>query len=95
MHIITRKRLNEFIEKHPTAKPGLTHWYRTVKPAAIRSFAELRALFPSADQVGKLTVFNIGGNNIRLIAAIHYNRQRVYIRAILTHDEYDEGKWKE
>jgi mRNA interferase HigB len=95
MHIITRKRLNEFVEAHPHTKPGLAHWYRTIKPATIRSFAELRTLFPSADQVGKLTVFNIGGNTARLIAAIHYNRQRIYIRAILTHDEYDEGRWKE
>lgn len=95
MHIITRQRLNEFALRHPKAKPGLEHWYRTMKLAAVRSFAELRALFPSADQVGKLTVFNIGGNAVRLIAAIHYNRQRVYIRAILTHSEYDEDRWKE
>jgi mRNA interferase HigB len=73
----------------------LTHWYRTLKPATIRSFAELRALFPGADQVGKLTVFNIGGNTARLIAAIHYNRKRVYIRAVLTHADYDLGKWKD
>ena len=59
------------------------------------SFAELRTVFPAADQVGKLTVFNIGGNKVRLIAAMHYNRRRVYIRAVLTHGEYDEDKWKE
>ena len=95
MHIITRKRLNEFAAKHPNAKPALLHWYRTLKPATVRSFVELRALFPGADQVGKLTVFNIGGNTARLIAAIHYNRQKVYIRAVLTHDEYDQGAWRE
>ena len=95
MHIITRKRLYEFAAKHPSARAGLAHWYRTLKPATIGSFAELRVLFSSADQVGKLTVFNIGGNTARLIAAIHYNRQKVYIRAVLTHREYDEGKWKE
>jgi len=42
-----------------------------------------------------LTVFNIGGNKARLIAAIHYNRGKVYIRAVLTHAEYDKNKWKE
>jgi mRNA interferase HigB len=42
-----------------------------------------------------LTVFNIGGNKARLIAALHYNRQKVYVRAVLTHAEYDEEKWKE
>jgi len=55
----------------------------------------LRKTFGSADQVGNLTVFNIGGNKVRLIAAIHYNRRIIYIRAVLTHREYDEGKWKE
>ena len=95
MHIITRKRLNEFAAKHPDVKSGLQHWYKIMKKGTFRSFAELREISPGADQVGKLTVFNIGGNKARLIAAIHYNRQKVYIRAVLTHAEYDEGKWKE
>ncbi|ABQ88811.1 type II toxin-antitoxin system HigB family toxin [Roseiflexus sp. RS-1] len=95
MHIITRKRLNEFAEKHPDARSALQHWYRLMKENQFGSFVELRAIFPSADQVGKLTVFNIGGGKARLIAAIHYNRRKIYIRAVLTHDEYDKGKWKE
>ncbi len=72
MHVITRKRLNDF-----------------------DSIAEIREVFPSADKVGKLTVFNIGGNKVRLVAAIHYNRKKIYIRAVLTHKEYDTEKWKE
>ena len=95
MHIITRKRLNEFAEKHPDAKSALQHWYKEAKSKDFKSFVELRKTFPSADQVGKLTVFNIGGNKARLIAAIHYNRRIIYIRAVLTHREYDEGTWKE
>jgi mRNA interferase HigB len=95
MHIITRKRLNEFAAQHPDTKTVLQHWYMLMKSGNFRSFAEVRAIFPSADQVGKLTVFNIGGNKVRLIAAIHYNRQKVYIRAVLTHKEYDQATWKE
>ncbi len=95
MHVITRKRLNEFSEKHPETKMGLAHWYGLVKYNDFSNLAEMRALLPSADQVGKLTVFNISGNKVRLVAAIHYNRKKVYIRAVLTHAEYDEGKWKE
>jgi mRNA interferase HigB len=95
MHVITRKRLNEFAASHPDTKTALQHWYKLMKSRTFQSFAELRIVLPSADQVGKLTVFNIGGNKARLIAAIHYNRQEVYIRAILTHHEYDRGKWKE
>lgn len=95
MHVITRKRLNEFAVAYPDAKSALQQWYKRIKGKSFQNFAELREVFPAADQVGKLTVFNIGGNKVRLIAAIHYNRQKVYIRAVLTHSEYDEGKWKE
>jgi mRNA interferase HigB len=95
MHVITRKRLNEFAEKYPYTKTALARWYRSVKNNSFGNFAELRAIFPTADRIGKLTVFNIGGNRVRLVAAIHYNRKKIYIRAVLTHVEYDEGKWKE
>ena len=95
MHIITRKRLNDFAEKHPNSKVSLEYWYKLMKHGKFFTFVELRANFPHADQVGKLTVFNIGGNKVRLIAAIHYNRQKVYIREVLSHEEYNEGKWKE
>lgn len=94
MHIITRKRLNEFIEKHPDACNGLTHWYKLLKNNSFSNFIQLKKLIGSVDQVGNKTVFNIGGNKYRLIAAIHYNRGKVYIRAILTHNEYDQNKWK-
>jgi mRNA interferase HigB len=95
MHVITRQRINEFAAAHPDTKSALQHWYREIKINAFANFAELRAVFPAADQVGNLTVFNIGGNKVRLIAAIHYNRQKVYIRAVLTHNEYSRGRWKE
>ena len=95
MHIITRRRLNEFAERFPEARTALAHWYGLAKRNDFSNFAELKATFPPADQVGRLTVFNVGGNKVRLIAAIHYNRKRVYIRAVLTHAEYDDEKWKE
>jgi mRNA interferase HigB len=95
MHVITRKRSIEFAQKHPEAESALEHWYRIVKRTDFGSFAELRKTFPSADHVGKLTVFNIGGNKARLIAAVHYNRKIIYIRHGLTHKEYDRGTWKE
>ena len=95
MHIITRKRLNEFAEKFPETNNALADWYRLMKQNNFDSIAEVRAVFSSADKVGKLTIFNIGGNKVRLVAAIHYNRKKIYIRAVLTHKEYDEEKWKE
>lgn len=94
MHIITRKRLLDFAEKYPDCSTALESWYRIVKHTDFNSFAELRQTFPSADIVDNLTVFNIGGNKARLIAAIHYNTHRVYIRYIITHKEYDRGSWR-
>jgi mRNA interferase HigB len=94
VHVITRKRLNEFAEKRPDARSSLAHWYAIMRNSRFLNFVQLRETFPHADQVGKFTVFNIGGNKVRLIAAVHYNRSKIYIRHVLTHQEYDTGKWK-
>ena len=94
MHIISRKALRDFWEKHPDSQAPLTRWFRVVKAGQFGSFPELRAVFPSADKVGKWVVFNIGGNKYRLIASVHFNRGKLYVREVLTHREYDEEKWK-
>jgi mRNA interferase HigB len=94
MHVITRKKLLEFCRKHPAASEPLDAWYRLTKKAAWKNLAETREDFPHADLAGQCMIFNIGGNKYRLITAIHYNRQRVYIIHVLTHKEYDSGKWK-
>lgn len=99
MHIIAYKMLKEFSIQHPNSATSLNVWYKIVKQTNFANFNELKKIFPSADVVknaqGKnLTVFNIHGNEVRLIAAIHYNTKTVYIRDILTHAEYDKGRWK-
>ncbi|MGD8781464.1 MAG: type II toxin-antitoxin system HigB family toxin [Ignavibacteria bacterium] len=96
MHIIiTRKRILEFSKEHPDSAEPLKRWYRIVKHTNYSSFTELRKTFPHADQVDRFTVFNIGGNKFRLISYIVYTLKRIYIRHILTHTEYNKGKWKE
>jgi mRNA interferase HigB len=94
MHLITRKTLLAFWQQHPDSKTALERWSQIIEKNNFNSFTQLKATFPSADQVGKLTVFNVGGNKYRLIAAIHFNRHKVYIRHILTHAEYDKDNWK-
>ncbi len=94
MHVITRKRINEFAVLHPESGMPLSAWYSVVSKTAFKSFAELRRTFPSADWFGGKIVFNIGGNKYRLIAAVHFNRGKLYIRDILTHAEYGKGGWK-
>ena len=95
MHVITRKRLREFAARHKEAAEPLSIWYAIMSKTDFASFAELRRVFGSVDKVGKFTVFDIGGNKFRLIAAVHYNRKKVYIRHVFTHAEYDRDKWKE
>lgn len=95
MHIISWKKISDFVTKHPNSGPSLKSWFKVVHNTDFKDFDELRKVFKSADQVGKFTVFNISGNNFRLISAIHYNRKKVFIRYVLTHSEYDKGKWKE
>jgi len=87
--------LNDFAHDYPDTRAALEHWYRHMKQRNFSSLEEVRTVFQTADRVGKLTVFNIGGNRVKLIAAIHYNRRKVYIRAVLTHAEYDQNAWKE
>jgi mRNA interferase HigB len=95
MRIITRKRLQTFWEKHPNAKTSLMLWITRITDAKSQNLVELRQIFPSADLVGNFTVFNIGGNNYRLIGYIDYTAQIVFIRSVLTHAEYDKEKWKD
>ena len=73
----------------------MRRWFHTVTQAEWHSFAEVRATYANADQVDRFTVFNIGGNKYRLIAALHYNTQRVYVLRLLTHAEYSKGFWKD
>ena len=65
-----------------------------IKNSNFKDFNELKKVFYTVDKVNNLTVFNINGNNFRLIVAIHFNRQKVFIRNILTHADYDKEKWK-
>lgn len=92
MHIITQRRIQEAKRQYPNDASNLEAWYRVMKRAEVNGFAELRNLFPSVDRVKDFHVFNIGGRNLRIIAVIHYNRQKCYIREVLTHAQYD--RWK-
>jgi len=94
MHVISRKTLQQFWDRYPDSESSLSRWFKIVKKTDFASFIELRMTFPSADKVGDLIVFNIGRNKYRLIAAIHFNRNKIYIRHILIHAEYDGGAWK-
>lgn len=94
MHIITYKRIKEFVARFPDSQSSLENWYRIIKHTDYNSLTELKEHFSGADYVDGFVIFNISGNKYRLIAAIHFNRKKIYIRDILTHPEYDKNKWR-
>lgn len=94
MHVISRKALRVFWAQYPESKMPLNRWFKIMRQTQFSSLTALRRAFPSADKVGDFVVFNIAGNKYRLIASIHFNRGKVYIRHVLTHQAYDRGGWK-
>ena len=94
MHVISRRRLREFWELHADSEQALTRWYKLASKADWASFAEMKDACPSADQFDHLTVVDIGGNKYRLIVEVFFRDQVVLVRHVLTHKEYDKGKWK-
>jgi mRNA interferase HigB len=99
MRIITVKRLGEFARRHPTAASTLHDWAELMRAGEFANLVELRRALPTADQVrvasGRVvTIFNVK-NHYRLITAIHYNHQVVYVLLLLTHSDYDADHWKE
>lgn len=94
MYVITQKRIWEAKERWPESSSALDAWYRLIKNAAPQHFADMQRLFPSVDKVGSCHVFDIGGNKIRLIAKVQYRTQKVFIRYVLDHPEYDREAWR-
>jgi len=98
MHVIARPALRNFARRHPDAKAWLDAWWKRAKKAKWKRFAHVRADYPAADLVGNCIVFNVAGNRYRLIVKVAYTTEElggiVLVRHVLTHRDYDKGKWK-
>jgi len=100
MRIIKPRRIAEFAKIYPTAKSGLEHWLICAKAAQWDHLIDVRRTFPHADEVRvksrrTVVVFNIKRNDYRLITAIHYNLEKVFVLMFMTHAEYDKDHWKD
>jgi mRNA interferase HigB len=94
MRVISEKKPREFWTEYPESEGPLRAWIKVASEASWGTFAEVRETYATASQVGKFTVFNIGGNKFRLVVVIHFNRGRLFIRHVMTHEIYDKGHWK-
>ena len=89
MRVISNKALKDLAEVHTQADNLLQSWRHLIESRSFGSFADLKQVFNSVDRVGDFYVFNIGGNKYRLITAIHFDKQRLFIRHVFTHTQYD------
>ena len=97
MHVVTRKHLAQAEEDYPEAAREIRGWYKIASAARWQNFLEVRQVFNDADDVGGYVIFNIRQNRCRLVTILHYSRRKedrvteghIYIRAVLTHREYD------
>lgn len=91
MRVFAKKTLREFWTKHPDSEQQLKSWYREVEKSEWQNSNELKREYPSASIVGdNRVIFNIKGNNYRLIVKINFYYQMMWIRFIGTHKEYDK-----
>ena len=91
MRIVSRRKIIDYYINHAGSKTALEVWYKKVTKSSWSSFNELKKDYLSADYAGNnRVVFNIKGNDYRLIAIIIYISQKVYIRWIGTHAEHSK-----
>jgi mRNA interferase HigB len=94
VRVIAKRRLMELAAKHGDCTDQIFDWYKVARRSEWHSLAEVRESFRHADSVGDKTVFNIKGNDYRLIVHIRYRTGTIYVKELLTHAEYDAGRWK-
>lgn len=94
MELIRRERIREFIRRRPDSGPSLRAWQQNMAANLFENFVGLKGVFGSADYVRPHTVFNIAGNKYRLISSVDYELQTVSVEDVLTHADYDRGKWR-
>ena len=99
MRIVALKRLRMFWEEFPDAQKPLQRWYGDVDAARWSNFQDVRRMYNTVDSCqvaggNTVTIFDIGGNKYRLIAAVHYNTGMVYVLRVMAHREYDRDVWK-
>jgi len=94
MRVIARPALRAFANAHPDAASWLDGWWTTTRNASWQHLGDVRRTYNATDVFGCCTIFDVRGNHYRLITHIDYACQLVFVRAVLTHAEYDRGAWK-
>ena len=93
MHVISRKPFNDAAKKYPNDATAIEDLYKTLRSGQFNDPLEMKNLYPSLDNFkykDKWYVIDIGGNNLRLLAFIEFRDNRMYVKHIVSHSEYDK-----
>lgn len=93
MNVISKRGLMKLARKHPRAIEELAEWYKAARGARWTRLEDVRKNFRSADQIGEALVFDIAWNNLRLITTVEYPTKRIFVKALMSHKEYDRKEW--
>lgn len=94
MHVISKKAWKDAVAADPALEGPISEWYKVASSASWHSLMDVRKTYGHADFVDPYTVFNIKGNNYRLVVKIEYRWQLIFVKHLLTHAEYERGGWK-
>jgi len=92
--VIGKRDLKKLIRKHPQSETELLAWFKAARSAEWRGLMDVRKSFASADLVGQVLISNIRNNDLRLITVASWRSQRIYLKALLTHKQYDKREWE-
>ncbi|MDJ0741975.1 MAG: type II toxin-antitoxin system HigB family toxin [Xenococcaceae cyanobacterium MO_167.B27] len=94
MHLISAGKLKQEASKYPHLTKTIQAFCKTIKQAKWQNLIDVQKTYRDAEAVGNFTIFNIKGNQYRLILDIDYQEQVAYFKYFLTHSEYDREQWK-
>jgi mRNA interferase HigB len=86
--------LQKFARKHARSRSSLGKWHQITLNAKWSKFDDVKKTFGATDIYGDCVIFDIAGNEYRLIAKIDYALEQVSIKKVMKHDEYNRDKWK-
>lgn len=93
MHVISKRPFNDAAKKYPNDRDALLNMYKVLSSTAFKSPEELRGVYATLDNFkykDRWWVLDVGGNNLRVLAFIQFVNQRIYIKHIVSHAEYDK-----
>lgn len=94
MKVLGRKKVEDFKAKHAKSRSGMERFLTLLDSCQARTFVELKMMFPAVDQTNSgRTIFDVCGNNYRVISIVAYIEQQVIITHVLTHEEYSRYQW--